>query len=49
MRNSDLYHFNADVMDSIAERFFTINHDVPRDRFRPVRGDDAFNAIKEAL
>jgi len=46
-QSRELFDFNAGIMDGIAERFGTINHNAEKHKFHRLEGQEAWQAAKE--
>lgn len=46
-QSHELFDFNAGIMDGIAERFGTINHNAEKHKFHRLEGQEAWQAAKE--
>ena len=45
-RGRDLYEFNAAIIEEIASKFGTINHNAPRNQFHRIEGEEAWRTIQ---
>ena len=47
-RGRDIYEFNAAIIQEIASKFGTINHNAPRNQFHRIEGMEAWRTIQAA-
>lgn len=46
-RGRDLYEFNAAIIEEIASKFGTINHNAPRNQYKRIEGMEAWKTITD--